>query len=210
MLWYQHLLNGAEQLGLEKNEQLARDWLGSELHTLFREGLLDDPPTRAWSKREWRDWLKNLGALQKLSEARPPQKYDPAALARASAVLKGVCVVPAGGSQEVQEGQGTQLVLTTRSGKATTYPADFDSFWQAMFLSLFRPNSVPQRAVCHRCGKPLPPSKIRKKPSRAKLCPSCRVTKFRQENPDEARAQWREQKRRERSELKQPAWRAAR
>src|SRR5262249_13757798 len=122
MLLHHYLLVEAKQLGLEANQNRARDWLASELDVLFQEGLLEDPPTRAWSRRAWRDWQENLAALQKLSRVRPPHKYDPAALARASSVLKGVRVVPAGGPQEVQDGDGTRVVLTTRNGKATTYP----------------------------------------------------------------------------------------
>jgi hypothetical protein len=152
MLLHQYLLVDAAQLGLETNQQLARDWLGSKLDVLFQEGLLDDPPTRDWSRRAWRDWQENLVALQKLSEARPPQKYDPAALARASAVLKGVRVVPAGGPRQVHAGEGTRLVLTTRSGKATTYPADFTSFWQAVFLRAFGKNDVMVPRTADRSG----------------------------------------------------------
>jgi hypothetical protein len=200
MLLYQYLLVGVKQLGLNESESLARDWLHSELSG--GDSFFDDAPQRGtlrlgWGRRDWRSWRGNLDALEKLASAAGP-KYDSAALATATRVLDGVRVRPCERPAEVYEGRGVRVVLRSRGGAEVTRPVDFDTYWQAVFLSLLQPGSEFQRPMCQRCGKALRPSKKLGKPSRAKLCPSCHVAVHRKENQEAARKRWNNDKQRQR------------
>jgi hypothetical protein len=77
---------------------------------------------------------------------------------------------------------------------------NFEEFWQVVFLSFFQPNLLPfGGSYCTQCGKVLKPTSKLGKPSKAKLCPSCAVTKHRRADPEETRRTYREQKARQRN-----------
>jgi hypothetical protein len=204
MLLYEYLLREAEQLGLAEREAAARDWLWAQLRG---DGFFDDVPEAGapsweWGRDDWLSWRANMDALRTLDGAGPRSQYDPAALATATRALEGARVRPCGRPSELYEGRGVRVVLRTRGGADVEQPADFDSYWQAVFLSLLQPGSEFRRPMCHRCGKPLRTSKKLGKPSRAKLCPSCHVAAHRDKNPEAARERWRIDKERERQRLK--------
>jgi hypothetical protein len=77
----------------------------------------------------------------------------------------------------------------TASGRFQT----LDEFWQAVFVSFFQPGDLAL-GYCSDCGKQLPPTPKLQKASRSKLCPACRVKKWRREHPEEAREMWRQAK----------------
>jgi hypothetical protein len=70
---------------------------------------------------------------------------------------------------------------------------DLDLFWQVVFYSLAYGEGG---AFCAECGDPLPVTKKKGRPSRARLCAKCHYKGWRRRQSQESmRARWKEQKR---------------
>lgn len=95
------------------------------------------------------------------------------------------------------------LKLTRRDGRLARHVPydDAVTYWQAVFVGFFDPEQLGSfHGVCGECGKRLPPTTTFRRPTRARLCASCRVRKSREEKPEHYRKYERERKRQERKE----------
>lgn len=207
MLLWKLLVDAAEKQAIDRMSDRAREWIHAHLKELLvistnNEGEGRQPvheyvsESFDWAK-EWPTWKRHFESLLWLarSRSRPtkPRTHGdriPAWVQEdVDEVLKGIPI-----------GLSSDWLSETRIGprfsggyEATGRVNDtLDEFWQIVFLTFFWPDALPRTSFCWECGKPVKRTRKLGKVSRARLCPACRVRKWRRQNPDEARAMYRE------------------
>jgi hypothetical protein len=207
VLLYQFVLAEAKRKGIHEDRAAAAEWVRAHVGLHRRE--LDDGTKVVeqspfdWTGPGWWTWQRRFQALTQLDQqARRHAAFSEKALGPArAALMRTHNVVSAASHKDIQAGRGLRVWFTDEKNHVTAMATtDVETLWQAVFLSFFQPEASTPGPVCRECGNPLKPTKKTDKPSRARLCPSCRVKKWRRENPEAARENWKEAKRRERGE----------
>jgi hypothetical protein len=215
MLLWQYLVQEAHAKRIDRNEDAALKWVCESLPHLTFEGreagkVVCDGKLFNWGD-EWLEWQRNLRVLiwlakqrEKPPESRSPEdRFPPWVQEAVDDVLSRTYFRL--GSYYLSECRRLEVVLTDRKGNAAGdfyLKEQFDDlsvFWQAAFLSFFQPDAVITASICQECGRPLPPTRKGKKPSKATYCKKCAPQVWARENPEKIRASWREAKARERS-----------
>jgi hypothetical protein len=173
----------------------------------------DRPSRRKWPKRvavldlvdwekEWPNWQDCLEALLWFAKRRerPPQ---PRSLADHIPLHVGQVVDRVLGRTRngLLTDYFTEAAITVQLSGTFTATGVFkslDEFWEAVFLSFFKPESIPHGSMCASCGTPFPPTRRRGQVSRQTLCDQCRLRQWREKNRRRIRELWREQKQRDR------------
>ncbi len=221
MLIWKKLVEDARRSRIDRDEERAREWMRQHLPELFlwpadEEGhpLLDESGRRyseergwKWSE-EWPKWQDNFQALlwlvgrkEKVPKKRTTQDIIPLWVSRVlDRYLSRIRVAVLTDYYSELE---LKLALSGDFNVVNRF-ANPDEFWEAVFLTFFRPSELSRGSVCSDCGKSIEPTKRLKKVSRATRCGACRVKKWRKDHPEEAREMWRESKRQERERAKRP------
>jgi hypothetical protein len=199
MLPWKKLIEDAQSDKIDRRPERALVWIHRHLPELSLWYVKADGSTGLDRDRfdwqaAWPKWQERFRALHWLVEARAqPRAPDQ--------------LIPLGVQQVVDEliHQTRIAILSDWLSEARisiqlsgTYTASgrfdtLDEFWQAVFVSFFQPEGL-SLGYCSDCGKQLAPTAKLKKASRSKLCPACRVKKWRREHPEEAREMWRQAK----------------
>jgi hypothetical protein len=211
MLLYQYLLSEAGKKRIDTDREAARRWVEARLGNRLEKGkrgrrVIVRTPFQ-WTPRDWDCWQRGFKALARLDgEAHRHQSFSAEALGFANAALmKTIVVVCARSHKDIEEGRGIRFGFSTdeppdggTSPRVLLADHNVNTIWQAAFLSFFFPSAIAPERFCLECGESLPVTKKTGKPSRARLCRRCRFQKWKRENPEKVRENWKLAKRRDR------------
>jgi hypothetical protein len=213
MLLWKTLVEAAKSSGIDRHRAKARAWIHKHLPELLRtpadaqgnpyreSGRVVREEAFDWQE-EWPKWQRCLRALRWLADrkdkpARPRSAEDRIPLDVQQPVDETLGRVRLGTSSDYASENKT-CVRFSGGAEAAKRFSSLDEFWEAVFVSFYLPDMLPQGSVCSACGAALAKTKRKGKVSKAKLCAACRLRTWRQSHPDRARELWRDAKRKER------------
>ncbi len=215
MLLWRILVHAAEKQKIDRIQKRARAWV----HRHLPEMLVRSKPYRGkesiqenfdWNE-EWTRWQSHFTALRWLAGRREKSPRPNSPADRIPHDVQVVIDLTIGNTRNAIQADlfsesRVLLQLTNRHGELAGFNNtrkfdDFDTFWQAVFVTFFQPEAFPFGSFCSKCGEPLPRTKKLNKPSKSKLCPDCNTQEWRTKHPDKARKGWKKSKQRERQQM---------
>jgi DNA-directed RNA polymerase subunit RPC12/RpoP len=206
MILWQFLIDQAKKRKIDSVKENAYQWIREFLPGEFKRAVDDDGRELEvfaefdW-KKEWLIWENNFRALKWLAKNKKATKPKCMSSWIGKTIDDALKDVQIG----VRSYESAEVIVWLASREyglidpRQERPRDLATLWQGAFLTLLRPDLMPLAGICAECGKQLPKTTKLGKPSKQKRCKTCRSRVWGKKNPNQARANWREQKQNQRS-----------